>query len=104
MSYLSPIHSHAEVTSTLGTSFWIRADSASNYALDPAFLRFLTIAIGLFALLDQGHGGPHLQGWQVPFLWLCMAGMVLLSSVATLNLILRLVRRGTLRRSRETPC
>lgn len=98
MGYVSPTVSYAEVTSALGTSFWIRADSASDYVLNPAFLRFLITAIGIYALLTQGDGGPQLVGWQLPFLWLAVAGMVLVGHVATLNLLFRLSRRGMVRR------
>ena len=98
MGYVSPTVSYAEVTSTLGTGFWIRADSASDYVLDPAFLRFLIISIGIYALLTQGDGSPQLVGWQLPFHWLAVAGMVLVGHIATLNLLFHLSRRGMVRR------
>lgn len=98
MSEVAPIVSYAEVKSTLGASFWIRADSASDYVLDPAFLRFLVITIGIYALLDQRSSGPQLIGWQVPVLWLAVAGMVLIGYIAIISLMLGLYRRGTFRR------
>lgn len=98
MSEVSPTVSYAEVKSTLGTSFWIRADSASDYVLDPAFLRFLVITIGIYALLDQRDSGPQLIGWQVPVLWLAVAGTVLVGYIAVISLVLSLYRRGTFRR------
>jgi LytTr DNA-binding domain len=98
MSDVSPTVSYAEVKSTLGTSFWIRADSASDYVLDPAFLRFLIITIGIYALLDQRDSGPQLIGWQVPVLWLAVAGTVLVGYIAVISLVLSLYRRGTFRR------
>lgn len=98
MSYVSSTVSYTEVKSTLGTSFWIRTDSASDYVLDPAFLRFLMIAIGIYALLDQTDTGPQLVGWQLPVLWLSVAGTVLVGYVATLSLLLGLSRRGAFRR------
>lgn len=98
MSELTRTVSQAEVVSTFGTSFWVRSDSAVDYFLHPAFLRFVMLSIGVYALMDQSNEAQILVGWQHPVMWLATALTVISGLILMGGLALQLYRRGILRR------
>jgi hypothetical protein len=98
MSELTRTVSQAEVVSTFGTSFWVRSDSAVDYFLHPAFLRFVMLSIGVYALMDQSNEAQILVGWQHPVMWLATALTVISGLILMGGLALQLHRRGILRR------
>jgi len=90
------------VTSAFGTSFWIAVDSAEDYLLDPAFLRFALICLSIRALLEQGDDVRLLQGWQVPVLWM-MIGLASVLLLVVMIALLRLLSRAGAGRRPYTP-
>jgi DNA-binding LytR/AlgR family response regulator len=91
-------HAPIVVTSAFGTSFRIAVDSAEDYLLHPAFLRFALICLTIRALLEQGDDVRLLQGWQVPVLWLMIGLASVLMLVVTIALLRLLSRAGAGRR------
>ncbi len=98
MSELTRTVSQAEVVSTLGTSFWVRSDSAADYVLHPAFLRFVMLSVGVYALMDQSNEAKILVGWQHPVMWLSTALTVISGFILLGGWALQLHRHGILRR------
>lgn len=98
MSELTRTVSHAEVISTFGTSFWVSSDSAAEYFLHPAFLRYAMLSIGIYVLMDQCTGTQILVGWQHPVMWLTTALVAISGLILVGGFAFQLHRRGILRR------
>ena len=98
MSELTRNVSQAQMVSTFGTSYWVPNDSAADYILHPAFLRFSMLSLGVYALMDQGGDARMLVGWQHPVMWLATALTVIASCILVGGSAMHLHRRGLLRR------
>lgn len=98
MSEFARTVSQAQVVSTFGTSFWVRSDSAADYFLHPAFLRFVMLSLGVYTLMDQSDDAQLLIGWQLPVMWMATALTILSSFILLGGLLLHLCRRGVLHR------
>jgi hypothetical protein len=90
--------SQAQVVSTFGTSFWVPSDSAADYCLHPAFLRFVMLSLGIYALMEQSSDPQIMVGWQHPVIWLATALTVISGFILLGGGALHLHRRGVLRR------
>lgn len=72
-----PIVSGLRLKSIDGTSFWIGADSFSEYFLHPVFLRFFFSGLAIYMLVDDGLNARAASLWQIAGLWLGVVSIIL---------------------------
>lgn len=87
MSAWQQTPSQTEVRTTFGARFWVSSGSAAEYMMNPAFLPFLAICIGIHAIIEEADMVFPLLAWQYALLWLAEALACLVAFVLVRGLL-----------------
>lgn len=68
-----PSHSKIKVRFADGSVAWFHGDSGLDFVVAPEFMKFFTISVLIFAILQSREDSAQLVGWQIPALWMAIA-------------------------------